>query len=98
MKQMNMSKEIINEQNTPPCMSASSSSSSGTASPTMVTPTETNTSPYLYPRGDDEDGNGLDYLPVDPLSFAFTESELQEIRNCIQNMTLPKWAQWSPSC
>ena len=80
---------ILNEQNTPPPMSASSSSSSGMASPIMVTPTETNISPYLYPRGDDDDGNDLDYLPVDPLSFAFTESELQEIRYCIQNITLP---------
>jgi len=86
---------IFNEQNTPP-MSASSSSSSGTASPTMVTPTETNITPYLYPRDDDDNGNDLDYLPVDPLSFAFTESELQEIRNCIQNITLPTWAQWPP--
>ena len=36
---------ILNEENTPQPMSASSSSSSGTASPTMITPTETNISP-----------------------------------------------------
>jgi hypothetical protein len=30
------------------------------------------------------------------LPFAFTESELQEIINCIQNITLPTWDQRPP--
>jgi hypothetical protein len=74
---------------TPSGPSSSSSSS---------TPTATNfhSLPYSYDDNDDNDDDP-DYVPVDVARFSFKETELQAIRDCIQDITLPTWVHRPPT-
>jgi hypothetical protein len=61
-------------------------------------PTQSHPNPYAYDRGgdDDDDKDDADYVPIDGLPFSFTDTELQAIRDCIRDVTLPTWIQRPP--
>jgi hypothetical protein len=89
-------------QHTPPSISPSPSSSELSDSPSSTpTVTQSHTNPYAYDFNyddDDDDGDDDDsYIPVDSLPFSFTETELQAIRDCIHDITLPTWIQRPPT-
>ncbi|RDB18249.1 hypothetical protein Hypma_000606 [Hypsizygus marmoreus] len=79
---------------TPTISSVASSALSGSSTPTASTP---HPIPYAYDDDDDvDDNNDPDYVPVDIIPFSFTDAQLQAIRDCISNITLPTWAQRPP--
>jgi hypothetical protein len=88
-------------QHTPPSISPSPSSSELSDSPSSTpTVTQSHTNPYAYDFNYDDDDDGDDddsYIPVDSLPFSFTETELQAIRDCIHDITLPTWIQRPPT-
>ena len=97
-------------QDTPPPMSPSPSSSL-TGTPTISsltlsessstsTATQSHPNPYAYDfdmdDDDDDDDDDSEYIPADTLPFNFTEPQLQAIRDCIRDITLPTWIQRPP--
>ncbi|RDB22345.1 hypothetical protein Hypma_010543 [Hypsizygus marmoreus] len=66
----------------------SDSSSSSTPTPMAA--------PYAF--SDDEDDSDDDYIPLDDtIAFHFTDAQLQAIRDCIHDVTLPTWVQRPPT-
>src|SRR5271155_2872335 len=61
------------------------------------TPSEQQPRPYLFDVEENEDPDDLDYISDNGAGFSFTDVELQAIRNCISNITLPTWVQRPPA-
>jgi hypothetical protein len=76
-----------------------SSQHSGRSSTLSGTPTPDEPHPYAFDMQDEDDEatGDLDYIPDTTEHFAFTDAQLQAIRNCISNVTLPTWVQRPPT-
>ena len=76
-----------------------SSQHSGRSSTLSGTPTPDEPHPYAFDMQDEDDEatGDLDYIPDTTEQFTFTDAQLQAIRNCISNITLPTWVQRPPT-
>ncbi|KIJ90700.1 hypothetical protein K443DRAFT_15008 [Laccaria amethystina LaAM-08-1] len=76
-----------------------SSQHSDRSSTLSGTPTQDEPHPYAFDMQDeDEEVTGdPDYISDTQEHFTFTDAQLQAIRNCISNVTLPTWAQQPPT-
>lgn len=81
----------------PPTPSPSLTPSQQSDSSLTSTPSEQQPRPYLFDVEENEDPDDLDYMPDNGAGFSFTDVELQAIRNCISNITLPTWVQRPPA-
>jgi hypothetical protein len=54
--------------------------------------------PYAYDFDFDfeEEDDDDDYIPTDTVPFSFKDTELQAIKDCIRDITLPTWIQRPP--
>lgn len=70
-------------------------------SPSHLTAESSNSSSTITPpqprNFDDLDDDDPDYMPLNTTPFSFTDEELQAIRNCIHDVTLPTWVQRPPT-
>jgi hypothetical protein len=73
----------------PPTPSPSLTPSQHSNSSSTPTPSEHQPQPYLFDFEEDEDPEDFNYVPNNGTPFSFTDVELQAIRNCISNITLP---------
>lgn len=89
-------------QSTPPPISPSNSISSmdSILSSSSATPTQVaGGNPYAYDSDDSDDSDNdsdIDYVPIEA-RFNFADTELQAIRDCITNVTLPTWVHRPPT-
>ncbi|EDR02599.1 uncharacterized protein LACBIDRAFT_308244 [Laccaria bicolor S238N-H82] len=76
-----------------------SSQHSGRSSTLSRTPTQDEPHPYAFDMQDEDDEvtGDPDYIPDTKEHFTFMDAQLQAIRNCISNVTLPTWAQQPPT-
>ncbi|KAF9471292.1 hypothetical protein BDN70DRAFT_977179, partial [Pholiota conissans] len=98
-----LAQEIIDNQHQPfppSSLSPSPNTTSGTSTSSSTTPTPRpsqsaqNSNPYIF--NDEDDNNDQDYIPADISPFSFSNSELQSIRDCIRDVSLPTWVQRPP--
>lgn len=94
----------IMSQSTPPPISPSPSTSSissttiSSGSSSTATPTQATVNPYNFDSDSDDDmddDDDLDYVPLET-KYNFTDAELQAIRNCIRDVSLPTWVNRPP--
>lgn len=90
---------LISAPSTPPMShSPSPMLSSHSSSSTTPLPDDHQRYPFLYDEdNEDEDDVMDDDYALQTTNFHFTETELQAIRNCISNVTIPTWVQRPPT-